>query len=581
MGCGLTGRSIKDPCGTCERKAGIHNNSKEAGASARGAAMKARIGNTSRTNFAADITNRVSDSQAIGPSTAESDLDKLRTSRHQGSFSVLFVLVIHPVKGKVTPNTYGQMSVLMETSATMQDVTGDMVDRACQKWLKNGHCYRLETRDIELRFKGNKDCDEDDLALSLSEFYSKYSNRPDRDAFIPTSKVKGHAKGNFLEMELHVFMDRYIPRTGENLANTTQRKPKRRRSGAESDDDEIPAAKRSASGLGPLISTFVRDSGVATTSRNVNNSEVTRTLSFKRVTVQVENEAAMPEISKVGNLETADISIHPIQLSRGDKGRSKDIYEFTISGESTPYVAKKLVRKAPGMLVSDVMEQRSLLLSDLIRLARGHWFAKRFESRAEEFGVEPSAFRFTDGFMIDVPAAKKPRKKSVQARSSTASSGSLVPYGSLDNEKSDAEDSWDSEEPDEDLAEVFLVEPRRSTTRVAKYTGTLDNQNWSDLLGATVNAFAHFVAMDSACEYLLADLQGLQDTRAGTILIDPMSHTPLGKSGLGDFGLEGVQRFIDSHRCSPICKSLQLASMNELQHSVDAIALELGQPSQD
>lgn len=63
-------------------------------------------------------------------------------------------------------------------------------------------------RDVELRFKGNKDCEEEELALTLSEFYSKYTNRPDRDAFIPTSKVKGHAKGNYLEMELHVFMDR-------------------------------------------------------------------------------------------------------------------------------------------------------------------------------------------------------------------------------------------------------------------------------------------------------------------------------------------------------------------------------------
>lgn len=100
--------------------AGIRNTSKEASASARGAAMMARIGNTSRTNFAADITNKVSDSQSIGPSTTESELDKLRMSRQQGSFSIIFVLVIHPVRGRVTPNTYGQMSVLVETSATMQ-----------------------------------------------------------------------------------------------------------------------------------------------------------------------------------------------------------------------------------------------------------------------------------------------------------------------------------------------------------------------------------------------------------------------------------------------------------------------------
>ncbi|KAG8964757.1 hypothetical protein FRC00_001268 [Tulasnella sp. 408] len=537
--------------------------SKEASASARGAAMMARIGNTSRTNFAADITNKVSDSQSIGPSTTESELDKLRTSRQQGSFSILFVLVIHPVKGKVTPNTYGQMSVLVETSATMQDVLGDMVDRAGQKWLKNGHCFRLETRDVELRFKGNKDFDEDELASTLSEFYSKFSNRPDRDAYIPTSRVKGHAKGNFLEMELHVFMNRYSLRTGENLDNAAPKKPKRRRSGVESDDEEIPAAKRSASGSGPLVSTFVRDSGVATSSRNTNKLD-TRTISFKRVTVRIEDEAAIPKFSKPGNIETGVISISPIPLSRSSKGRSKDVYEFTISGDSTPYVAKKLVREGPGMPVSDVAEQRLLLLSDLARLARGSWFADRFESRAEELGVETSSFRFTDAFLIDVPAAVKPQH-SVRTRSSAASGEPLVVHGSSEDEGSDLEVSR------EPLSEVFLVEPRRSTTRVEKYTGTMDNQNWSDHLGATINAFAHFVVMESAGEYVLADLQGLQDIRAGTILIDPMSHTPLGKSGLGDFGIKGIQCFIDTHHCSPICKSLRLASMKALQRTVDEI----------
>lgn len=64
--------------------------------------------------------------------------------------------------------------------------------------------------------------------------------------------------------------------------------------------------------------------------------------------------------------------------------------QFTISGDSTPYVANKVVREGPGMPVSDVTKQRLLLLSDLARLARGSWFANRFESRAEELGVEPS-----------------------------------------------------------------------------------------------------------------------------------------------------------------------------------------------
>lgn len=64
------------------------------------------------------------------------------------------------------------------------------------------------SRDVELRFKGNKDIEDNELALTLLAFYSRYANRPDRDAFIAPSKVKGLAKGNYLEMELHVFLDK-------------------------------------------------------------------------------------------------------------------------------------------------------------------------------------------------------------------------------------------------------------------------------------------------------------------------------------------------------------------------------------
>lgn len=94
-----------------------------------------------------------------------------------------------------------------------------------------------------------------------------------------------------------------------------------------------------------------------------------------------------------------------------------------------------------------------------------------------------------------------------KTRSSSRSRTILVPHGSSDNEGSGSDDGI--EDPNDNLEEVFLVEPRRSTTRVQKYTGTMDNQSWSDLLSATINAFAHFVAADSACEYLLADLQGM------------------------------------------------------------------------
>lgn len=46
--------------------------------------------------------------------------------------------------------------------------------------------------------------------------------------------------------------------------------------------------------------------------------------------------------------------------------------------------------------------------------------------------------------------------------------------------------------------------------------------------------------------------------RDGLVLFDPMTHTLNGNSGIGDFGLEGINAFIRDHQCSEICKCLHL-----------------------
>ncbi|KIO17192.1 hypothetical protein M407DRAFT_12452 [Tulasnella calospora MUT 4182] len=356
-------------------------------------------------------------------------------------------------------------------------------------------------------------------------------------------------------MELHVFLDKYEQRTGTGEVAPTTRKSKRSRhpkDSDEDDEDEPVMKKRSTSGSGPLVSKFVREGGVS--GRGVTKAaDATRAIQFRRVMARIEDaETGEVSIIKSYRNEEGAISASPIKLPKGDKGRSKELYE------SATYVAKKLVCRAPGVPVPDIDEQYNLLLSDLVRLCKGQMFVKRFEVAAEEYAVEPSAFRFTEGFLITVFSAER---STAEAPAESA----LVPHGSSDGEET------------EELEEVYLVEPRRSTTRVEKYTGTMDNQQWLNLKSATINAFAHFVVADSACEYLLADLQALQDIREGTVLIDPMSHTPLGNSGLGDHGLTGIRSFIRTHSCSPICKDLQLASSSDLRRALDRIVNELDQ----
>jgi hypothetical protein len=52
------------------------------------------------------------------------------------------------------------------------------------------------------------------------------------------------------------------------------------------------------------------------------------------------------------------------------------------------------------------------------------------------------------------------------------------------------------------------VEPRRISSAVLKYSGTLGIGNGEDKLSATITAFSHFVVENSACQYMFADIQG-------------------------------------------------------------------------
>jgi Alpha-kinase family len=58
------------------------------------------------------------------------------------------------------------------------------------------------------------------------------------------------------------------------------------------------------------------------------------------------------------------------------------------------------------------------------------------------------------------------------------------------------------------LLSVYLVEPRRASSAVLKFSGTLGMHNRADKRSATIMAFSHFVLENSACKYMFADIQG-------------------------------------------------------------------------
>ncbi|KAJ6556996.1 kinase-like domain-containing protein [Mycena vulgaris] len=118
-------------------------------------------------------------------------------------------------------------------------------------------------------------------------------------------------------------------------------------------------------------------------------------------------------------------------------------------------------------------------------------------------------------------------------------------------------DAWLGEE----TRITWLVETKRSTT-VEHFTFTLNHHTHrQDLCAQTIHAFAHFVYGNSNKNVVLADIQGTPAHLNGQdvmVLFDPMTHTPAGDSGIGDFGAKGIQSFIHDHKCNDVCRSLGL-----------------------
>ncbi|KAF9523529.1 kinase-like domain-containing protein [Crepidotus variabilis] len=206
------------------------------------------------------------------------------------------------------------------------------------------------------------------------------------------------------------------------------------------------------------------------------------------------------------------------------EGTTKKVHQLSIG--TTLFVAKQFYDVGSVGPIVTANENEVGLSNDLIRLKSASWFLDKFKSYSKDKGVEIAKdIIVSEGFLIreDGPV-------------STASG--LPP-------------------PSNNVA-VWLVEPRR-TTAVFKYSGTL--------IGMTLHAFCHFVFDFSNHKLVLADLQGSPMTVQGKetiVLFDIMTHSPTSDSGVGDFGLEGINKFIDQHKCNLVCAGLKLSQIKNL-----------------
>lgn len=88
-----------------------------------------------------------------------------------------------------------------------------------------------------------------------------------------------------------------------------------------------------------------------------------------------------------------------------------------------------------------------------------------------------------------------------------------------------------------------------------------NNRGWiSEDQRNTPLAFCHFTWEVSNRGLLICDIQGVDD-----VYTDPQIHSRDGEGfGKGNLGQEGINHFIKTHKCNPICKFLNLPKINQL-----------------
>ncbi|KAE9390096.1 hypothetical protein BT96DRAFT_761649, partial [Gymnopus androsaceus JB14] len=103
---------------------------------------------------------------------------------------------------------------------------------------------------------------------------------------------------------------------------------------------------------------------------------------------------------------------------------------------------------------------------------------------------------------------------------------------------------------------TWLLEPLRPKTETQEWSGTNQHPEHNSKVGSTLTAFVHFAYEWTHKTVVFADLQTMtMGSVEGTcnVLYDIMSHTIGGDSGVGDHGLQGIQKFVEQHKCNIKC----------------------------
>ncbi|KAH7904525.1 kinase-like domain-containing protein [Hygrophoropsis aurantiaca] len=511
----------------------------------------------------------------LGPATPATELENLRTNTATTPSFLISYECRRSNAAASLDRILGKGCAPYPESMTLLELKESIIKSVNPRWTE-AHSADLQPSETELRVRGNVALPPEDEVLSMRHWFNKYNTPQMKSVYlVPVTGMGKGFRGSSFSLELFIHVDRFLARTGEDNddgsdsdilgsignAGTKRKRGSRRVSNTKAKAGSQGGKRARHNGENVMLrSTFARDNG----SASVMNGEQSKKIKFKRIVCTINSEDGTPTIIESSSVEEALLGVISITLSAGDRGKTKDVFSLLI--DNKPYVAKKLIDVGRGREDVTLEESLQFLTADLIRLKRMEYFASLFIKRAEQEGAEIANFQISEGFLIKICDETDPKQATADP--------TVDPTAENDEDEFDEPLANEARDKLRGVSAVYLVEPRRLSSAVTKYSGTLGMRNRIDKQYATIMAFSHFVIESSACEYMFADIQGSLDrnhaqNESVMTLFDPMTHTPLGQSGLGDFGLKGFQNFVTAHECTNICRALQLCSKSVIQGQLD------------
>ncbi|KAF8194367.1 hypothetical protein K438DRAFT_2017448, partial [Mycena galopus ATCC 62051] len=391
--CGLTGRNIANPCGTCTRRdlesEGLEDPVKEAARRARADKAQSMF-HLHKPKPMMDLTNH-----PVGPTTPAQELSEIRISNKSACWTIIYTV---RVDNRID-NRFGVNSYSADADETLLDVLDEILKHVNLKWTKlDGNFVSLTAKYCELGFKNNFRISPEAVTFTVKGLYQFYAARSDRALALgkDSTKTKGLAKGTFMEMEVLVSNAEYLKSVQHfaiddddddsdivEVSSTGKRKKK--------NQDKMSLTKRLKTQVVLLKSSFTP--GVTYSGAPGPSGAPVDAFAFIKFTIidcVIDPDTGVATLDEARSVKTGKISKSPLSGVRQiDLGKSKDVFKLTMTGVPGTYVAKFFFDVGRGR-GNGLEANEVLLLHDLVRLKRLALFRDQFMQTARDTNTEVS-----------------------------------------------------------------------------------------------------------------------------------------------------------------------------------------------